>query len=84
MKIRLNGSIDLYEGGIDFDNLDIELTGENEHAYCECSDKMDFSELVVLDEYLSGMIEDYAEVIEYTDADIKQTLIAMVCEILGL
>lgn len=84
MKIRVNGSIDLYEGSIDFRDLDIELTGENKHAYCECSDEMDFSELMVLDEYLEEMIEDYAEIIEYTDTDIRQTLIAMVYEILGL
>ena len=84
MKIRLNGNIDLYEHGISFKSLDIELTDDNEHAYCACNDEVDFSELVVLDEYLDEMIEDYVEIIECTDIDIREALIAMIYEILGL
>lgn len=84
MKIRLNGGLNLHEYGIYFRNLDIELVDDNEHTYEEFDDELDFNELIALDEYLEEMIEDYVEIIEYTDIDVREALVSMVFELLDL
>lgn len=84
MKIRLNGGLDLHGYGIDFRNLDIELVDDSEYTYEEYDDELDFNELIALDEYLEEMIEDYVEIIEYTDIDVREALVSMVFELLDL
>ncbi|HSH52850.1 MAG TPA: hypothetical protein VK982_14080 [Bacteroidales bacterium] len=84
MKIRLNGGLDLRQYDIYFRNLDIELVDDNEHTYEEFDDELDFNELIALDEYLEEMIEDYVEIIEYTDIDVREALVSMVFELLDL
>lgn len=84
MKIRLNGGLDLRQYGIDFRNLDIELVDDSEYTYEEYDDELDFTELIALDEYLEKMIEDYVEIIEHTDIDIRGALLSMVFELLDL
>ena len=82
MKIRLNGNIDLYKDSISFRNLDVELISHNEYECEEYNSELDFNELIVLDEYLNDLVEDYAEIIEYTDIDIREALISMIYELL--
>ena len=82
MKIRLNGNIDLYKNSISFRNLDVELISDNEYECEEYNSELDFNELIVLDEYLNDLVEDYAEIIEYTDIDIREALISMIYELL--
>ncbi len=84
MKIRLNGGLRLYEYGIDFRDLDIELVDNSECAYEEYDEESDFNELIALDEYLEEMIEDYVEIIEYTNTDTREALVSMVFELLDL
>ena len=83
MKIRLNGNIDLYKNSISFRNLDVELISDNEYECEEYNSELDFNELIVLDEYLNDLVEDYAEIIEYTDIDIREALISMIYELLN-
>lgn len=84
MKIRLNGGLDLHEHGIDFRNLDIELVDDSEYTYEDFDNELDFTELMVLDEYLEEMIEDYVEIIEYTDIGMRDALVSMAFELLDL
>ncbi len=92
MKIKINGFIDFFENGIGFDDLDVELFDKDELCECDCKCDADdeickdmvYDELVVSDEYLEEMINDYAEIITYEDVELRDILMVMTYELLAL
>lgn len=65
MRIILNGSIDLYEDGIDFEDLEIEIVNECDIDECDIEDYM-------MDCEECGFCElGDEEVVEYDDETVK-------------
>ena len=98
MRIILNGSIDLYEDGIDFEDLEIEIVNEcecdiedylmdcDECGFCD-EEEDDYDEEEDCEEYIDDMIDDYVDLIVElgTHPDyVEQTLTQLVEEILYL
>lgn len=84
MKIKLNGMATFLDSSVYFNDLDVDIYSDEEYVLEGLEDDSLYDELVTLDDYLVGMIEDYTEILECTDADTEEVLAMMIFELLGI